>query len=151
MVEEKRENKERWAFVHSIIKNVLMTSYTAVRYAATRLDSNPLRDLKEDFKHPALLKSYLPIRKAIDDWGSSRNTGRTDQMKGIVSLLYSVADEDWVYESLLGKVYVEVGKSYARNELGVDVDKKVTCLKRRVTDLVQDKNEELGVCVDAKD
>lgn len=120
----KRLNK--WVFVHSYVKNMILNMMTTVAHGL-RCVPNGIIKSGDEIKSSGLKEVHRCVNTAYDNWlYHGKDTSKSRHRKGLVenfeflvNIGFTVANEDHVYEELFKDMYEEIGRSYAKNVLGV--------------------------------
>ena len=117
------EGEKRWMFVHGILKNVLLNAATTIGHASIGL-VRPMVQGREDFKEDEVLKIlYINVEEGYNSWVMDFDTKRdelTSNTTKFINAIFTIAKFDWVYGELFKRIFVRMGRSYAKIVLKID-------------------------------
>lgn len=131
-IKEVANKKNRWAFIHTFIKGVIKNSITSIGYGF-RIVPNGCIKSPDEINSSGLKEIYNCAIENHDDWVKSYKVSGNfkDEMKFIINIAFTIANEDHVYEGYFKNLYHVIGKSYAKNVLGIHNIKSKDEIKMR--------------------
>ena len=135
-LKDSRDN--RWNYIHSFLKNMVLNLITTASYAG-RVLVKPTVKKPEDIKRDKTRAFYECIMEAYDEWLKIHvhRPGLISDVKNLINIAFTIIDEDWVYADLLDGIMVKLGERYyttrfcQTDKLKRLIDKAQTELQRR--------------------
>jgi len=138
-VEEYNKKFNKWTFIHSYVKNMILNMITTVGHGL-RCVPNGIIKSGDEIKSTGLKEVYRCVNAAYDTWllnGKNPNklrhrNGLLTDAKFLINIGFTIANEDHVYEELFRDLYEEIGMSYAKHVLGLSDIKPIELNKMKV-------------------
>jgi len=115
---KKNHERSKFVFIHTLVKSAILNTITCIGHSG-RAFGHELIKSPDGIKDRELREIWESILLAYDNWllKFEHQERLIRLIKSCLTIMFTIANEDWVYRTLSKEIYEEIGKHYVKNTM----------------------------------